>query len=80
MKYKHYAPRAQVWLLKGSDVKILDFLQKKLSENKKVGILCFEEFKSKLDGEHIVDFGKRTGPGRPAEFRKQNSVRCPDRV
>lgn len=60
MKYKHYAPRAQVWLLKGSDVKILGFLQKKLSENKKVGILCFEEFKSKLDGEHIVDFGKRS--------------------
>lgn len=60
MKYKHYAPRAQVYLLKGDADKIAEFLAKKLAENENTGVLCFDEFASKLNGKYIVPFGKKS--------------------
>ena len=60
MKYRHYAPRAQVYLLKGDADKIAAFLTEKLAEDEKTGVLCFDELASKLDGRYIVPFGKQS--------------------
>ncbi|MBQ0125472.1 MAG: translation factor SUA5, partial [Clostridiales bacterium] len=55
-KYKHYAPRAQVYLLRGDKRKIADFLMEK-SKLENVGILCFDEIAKELDGKYVVGFG-----------------------
>ena len=59
MKYKHYAPRAQVYLLSGDADKITAFLLGKLAENENIGVLCFDELTEKLSGKYIVPFGKK---------------------
>ncbi len=62
MKYRHYAPRAKVYLIKddgreGFDARAIAFLQGKLRENAKVGILCFDEYLPELHGENVLAFG-----------------------
>lgn len=42
MKYRHYAPNAQVTLLDGKDEKIVSFMKNALSDENTV-VLCFEE-------------------------------------
>lgn len=67
MKYKHYAPRAQVYLLKGTADKITAFLAEKLAEDGNTGVLCFDELAEKLDGKYIVPFGKTDDEGAHAK-------------
>ena len=65
MKYRHYAPRAQVFLIRDSgdpadfDRRAIAFLQEKLRENPDVGILCFEEYLPHLVGKNVMSFGRR---------------------
>ena len=59
MKYKHYAPKAQVYLLKGNKEKITGYINKKLSENEETGVLCFDEMISDIKGKYVISFGKR---------------------
>ncbi len=42
MKYRHYAPTAQVVLLRGEDANIRDFLEKAL-EKEEAGVICYRE-------------------------------------
>jgi len=67
MKYKHYAPRAQVYLLKGDADKITAFLAAKLAEDENTGVLCFDELAEKLEGKYIVPFGKTDDEGAHAK-------------
>lgn len=44
MKYRHYAPKAPVYLLEGEAVELLPkFVANALAEGKRVGVLCSEE-------------------------------------
>ena len=58
MKYRHYAPRAPVWLLDGSDEAVYAFLQDKTG----CGILCYEEDTVLLRREGAMSLGKRNDP------------------
>ena len=58
MKYKHYAPRAQVYLLKGERGKVGEFIKEKIAEDKLTGVLCFDELADDVGGEYTFRFGK----------------------
>ena len=57
MKYKHYAPKAKVILLEGSEEEIRTFM---LSEDRKrsVGILCAQDLAELMNGENVISLGK----------------------
>lgn len=43
MKYKHYAPKAKVVLLRGGDDKYITFVNRSYARNSKVAALCYDE-------------------------------------
>jgi L-threonylcarbamoyladenylate synthase len=64
MKYRHYAPRAKVYLIKDAggedfDSRVTAFLQEKLREDPETGILCFDEYAEVLTGKNVLTFGKK---------------------
>lgn len=62
MKYRHYAPKAPVTMIKGREEAVLDFFKKMLKEG--FGVLCFEEdleFLSPFSSEgKLISFGSRS--------------------
>ena len=58
MKYKHYAPNADLVLLDGEDTKVLNFLKE---EQKKTScaVLCYDEELSSLDASLCISIGRR---------------------
>ncbi len=64
MKYRHYAPRAKVYLIRDSgkeefDSRVIHFLQERLAEDPSAGILCFDEYAESLSGDYIMTFGAK---------------------
>lgn len=66
MKYRHYAPRARVYLVRDGmanasnfDERAVIFFQKKLAENKNTGVLCYDEYLPHLAGDHIYSLGAK---------------------
>ena len=67
MKYRHYAPRARVHLLRAKDEndgsfddKVIGFFREKLAEDPTVGILCYDEHLPFLKGEHVYSYGEKS--------------------
>lgn len=65
MKYRHYAPRARVYLVRDGmenasnfDERAISFFREKLNGNRSVGILCYDEYLPYLKGNHIYSLGK----------------------
>ncbi len=62
MKYKHYSPNAQVYIVKGEEnnviVKMNELSKKNHAENKKTGIMCMSKDVDKFECDYIVDLGK----------------------
>ncbi len=56
MKYKHYAPKANVVLLQGSEEEVLAFMKKAALEDG-VGILCSDKQKACLKGDNLISYG-----------------------
>ncbi len=64
MKYRHYAPRAKVYLVKDAgkgdfDRRAIAFLREELAHDPKTGVLCFDEYAPLLDGEYVMTFGAK---------------------
>ncbi len=59
MKYRHYAPKADLTMVDGEEEKVISFFQAKISEG--CGILCFDEDLQKFkDSKDLaVSFGSR---------------------
>lgn len=55
MKYKHYAPKTKIIIVKGADEKYFDFLEK---QSGKIGAMCFEEDMDKIKIP-CVAYGKK---------------------
>lgn len=49
MKYKHYAPRARVILLRGSDEKYITYVNRRYARDNTVAALCYNEDQTRLD-------------------------------
>lgn len=63
MKYTHYAPRAEVYIVKGEEDKSIEKIKDLTSfykrEGKKVGIMCFDESYSSYQEGIIKSMGSR---------------------
>ena len=66
MKYRHYAPRARVYLVRDGmsnadnfDERAISFFRRKLSENKTAGVLCYDEHLPCLTGEFVYSLGAK---------------------
>ena len=67
MKYRHYAPRARVHLLRAQDEndgafddKVIGFFRDKIAEDPTVGILCYDEHLPFLKGDHVYSYGEKS--------------------
>lgn len=58
MKYKHYAPAAQLILLDGDDEDIIKFLQNEQKE-RNCAILCYDEEAKLLENRLLLPIGRR---------------------
>lgn len=58
MKYKHYAPTAQLVLLDGDDKSIIEFLKKE-QNNRRCAILCYDEEIELLENRLLLPIGPR---------------------
>ena len=62
MKYRHYAPRADLVLLDGEISSVTEYINS--SENKRVAVICYdndeEEYKARLSFADIYPFGDRS--------------------
>ncbi len=56
MKYKHYSPDAEVYLLDGKKEDVISFILDKLTVENNVGAICYEEFGIK--GDNVVYISK----------------------
>lgn len=62
MKYKHYSPNAQVYIVKGGEnnviTKMNELSRKNHAENRKTGIMCMSKDVDKFECDYVVDLGK----------------------
>lgn len=63
MKYKHYAPKAQMIIVDGERDKVVSFInertEQRKSENKKIAVIASEETKSLYDADVVLSMGSR---------------------
>ena len=66
MKYRHYAPRARVYLVRDGmrsadnfDERAVLFFRRKLAENKTAGVLCYDEHLPYLTGDYVYSLGAK---------------------
>lgn len=66
MKYRHYAPRAPLTLVRGSDQAVLAYLKARVAENPRTGILCYDGEQNQFSGAaFVLSYG---GEGHPEEL------------
>lgn len=62
MKYKHYSPNAQVYIVKGDEnnviVKMNELSKKNHAENKKTGVMCMSKDVDKFECDNVIDLGE----------------------
>lgn len=63
MKYTHYAPKAEVVIVKGTEERVVKRINKMIKDNhelgKEVGVLCFEDTCLSYKGATIKSMGER---------------------
>lgn len=63
MKYKHYAPKADLTMFEGSILNVAKAINERKemeeSRGKKVGILCTDESRGYYSGDYIISIGSR---------------------
>ena len=64
MKYKHYAPRADLILVDGEEARVVEKMKElaaaAISEGKKVGIICTDETRSSYQAGQVISIGARS--------------------
>ena len=67
MKYKHYAPKAELTVFEGSILKVIETInkiaQKEMANGKKVGIIATDETIDKYKADVVVSIGTRKDEG-----------------
>ncbi len=70
MRYRHYAPKAVITLVKGNEASVLSFLREHCRQDLKAGkkscILCFSEHLPALAGCPVHDLGSLSSPEETA--------------
>ena len=57
MKYKHYAPRGELILIKGSHDVVLTYFSERLKRDPELGIIAPTEYIEQLSGQYLVSIG-----------------------
>ncbi|KXZ40537.1 L-threonylcarbamoyladenylate synthase [Alkalithermobacter thermoalcaliphilus JW-YL-7 = DSM 7308] len=59
MKYTHYSPKADVYIVKGEENKVIEKINKLILENKdkKIGVMCLEKNAHKYNAQ-VISLGK----------------------
>ena len=60
MKYRHYAPKADLKIVEGPMEKVIAYINEKASEKKRPGIICTEETRSRYLYGDVKCIGSRT--------------------
>lgn len=60
MLYRHYAPRASMELVRGSDDAAVKYIRERLTP--KTGVLCFDGEAALFDGAYAVEYGDKNDP------------------
>ena len=67
MKYKHYSPKAKVYILKGSNDEKIEFLNKISVFKRKIAVVCFDEDMAELKKHFAcVSLGSKNNPNQGA--------------
>jgi L-threonylcarbamoyladenylate synthase len=70
MKYRHYAPEGEMWLVAGEEEKvrqrIREMTRQARREGRKVGVLTTEESRDLYDADVVVACGQRSNPASVA--------------
>ncbi|MCF6093201.1 threonylcarbamoyl-AMP synthase [Microaerobacter geothermalis] len=70
MKYTHYAPRGELWLVAGDEEQMVRTIQRLAKEamekGEKVGILSSDEHKEMYRGDVVISIGSRHDPTKMA--------------
>lgn len=53
MKYRHYAPKADVYLVRGGEDDVIKYMKDRLEEDESVGIVCTENDKKEIHGKNV---------------------------
>lgn len=71
MKYRHYAPQGEMWIVSGNEQKmrarIAQLAQEAMREKRKVGILTTEEFQDQYQADLVLACGRRDEPASVAK-------------
>ncbi len=65
MKYRHYAPKAELYIIKGEDEKVIGFLKE--NDKSDIGILCFDGEEKYFLNAKAVSYGVNNKPLTLAE-------------
>ncbi len=63
MKYRHYAPRAEIVVVVGDKTDVAKTIGAMYDNNKKHGIMCTHENVSLYKGKNVIDLGDGSGEG-----------------
>ena len=67
MKYKHYAPTGQLFIVEGKTKDIIDYINKQIyqqeQKNKRIGVICTDETRIKYKGKIVKSIGTRQEEG-----------------
>lgn len=67
MKYRHYAPKAPLTIVKGKTGRVVEYINNKVLEGtEKVGIMATDETFSMYNAENVISIGSRKNPGKIA--------------
>lgn len=53
MKYRHYAPRVPVTMLKGSHADVVSFMKEALGKDGATGVICYERDRDEIKGRNV---------------------------
>lgn len=59
MKYRHYAPKADLKIVEGPEEKVVSYINARADESRKVGIICTEETREKYPLGDVKCIGSR---------------------
>lgn len=67
MKYRHYAPKAEMWIVDGAEENVVTYINQRAKEykvlGKKVGVMATSQTMDKYRADSIKSMGSRNDPG-----------------
>lgn len=67
MKYRHYAPKAPLIIVKGKTDRVVEYINRRVLEGtEKIGVMSTDETYDKYKSKYVISLGSRKNPGKIA--------------